>query len=319
VGKKGPNSIFTNLAFCRESSITGAVVTDGTRVLYLAISGKRIGGAQIQYEYLIAGLDRSHYEPILLTRTYGEINETLSREGISTWALSYPLWRRKMLLVRYRARSRFVAFAQQHDVHLVHGDFDLGPYLVAIAETLGLPSVLHVRQSLTRGWIRRYALLRASALIAIGSRYRDQLLRYGVPSERITVITDATDLARFTPERPKVLRQEHPVMSDDVLFGIVGRIEPFKRQLDFLCAAEQVIAALVHRGIAERKHSSGDLVSCTRLHVFMNLSWRIAQPNSAVEYIRWETRTASFRASSRVFPRLGCASSGSQCCRYGQL
>lgn len=243
MGKKEQNSSFTNLAFCPASSIAGAVVTDRTRVLYLAISGERIGGAQIQYEHLIAGLDRSHYEPILLTRTYGEINEALARDGISTWALSYPLWRRKMLLVRRRARSRFVAFAQKQDVHLVHGDFNLGPYLVAIAETLGIPSVLHVRQSLKRGWIRRYALLRASALIAVGNRYRDQLLRYGVPSERITVITDATDLARFTPECPKVLRQEHPAMSRDVLFGIVGRIEPFKRQLDFLGAAEQVIAA----------------------------------------------------------------------------
>jgi glycosyltransferase involved in cell wall biosynthesis len=239
----GQNSIFANLACGPKSSVLDAVVTNPTRVLYLAIDGKRIGGAQIQYEYLISGMDRSQYEPILLTRIYGEINEALARDGISTRALSYPLWRRKMLFVRHRARSRFVTFAQEQGVHLVHGDFELGPYLVAIAETLGIPAVLHVRQSVKRAWIRRYALLRASALIAIGNRYRDQLLCYGVPPERITVIPDATDLVRFTPERPQVLRQEHPVMSDDVLFGIVGRIEPFKRQFDFLRAAEQVVAA----------------------------------------------------------------------------
>jgi glycosyltransferase involved in cell wall biosynthesis len=243
VGKKGQNSIFANLAFGRVSSVMGVAMTDPIRVLYLTISGDRIGGAEIQYEYLIKDLDHSCYEPILLTPAYGEINEALAREGISTWALSYPLWRRKALLTRRRARSRLVAFARKQAVHLVHGDFNLGPYLVAIAEALGVPSVLHVRRPLQRGWIRRYALLQASALIAIGNRYRDQLLHHGVPSERITVITDAADLRRFTPECPKVLRQEYPAIANDVLFGIVGRIEPFKRQFDFLRAAEQVVAA----------------------------------------------------------------------------
>jgi len=125
-------------------------MTDRARILYLAISGERTGGAEIQYEYLIKGLDRSRYEPILLTPARGEINEALARDGISTWALSYPPWRRKALLGRRRARSCLVAFARKHDVHLVHGDLNLGPYLIAIAEALGVPSVLHVRRSLKR-------------------------------------------------------------------------------------------------------------------------------------------------------------------------
>ena len=125
----------------------------------------------------------------------------------------------------------------------MHGDFNLGPYLVAVAEQLGVPSVLHVRRPLKRGWIRRYGLLRASALIAIGNRHRDQLVDYGVPCERIVVVHDATDLARFTPEPSELLRRERPAMSSRILLGMVGRIEPFKRQLDFLRAAERVIGA----------------------------------------------------------------------------
>ena len=227
-------------------------MTDRVRILCLARSGDLIGGAQIQYQYLIEGLNRSGYEPLVLTPAAGPISDALARAGLRTWVFPYPLWRHsevlrwrhKLWLERRRVRSRLLAFARTHAVRLVRGDFDLGPYITAIAEALGIPSVVHVRGSVKRGGVRRYALLRASALIVIGDGYRDQLLHYGVPSERITVIADATDLARFTPRCSPILRQEDSaIAANDVLFGIVGRLEPFKRQLDFLHAAEQVIAA----------------------------------------------------------------------------
>jgi glycosyltransferase involved in cell wall biosynthesis len=212
-------------------------------VLYLAVSGERIGGAETQLEYLVSDLDRARYEPIVLTPAGGGLSRALEGGGVSTAALAYPHWRRRTWLARRRARPRLIALARERGVALVHGDFNLGPYLVAMAEALGVPSVLHVRRPLQRGWVRRYALHGASALIAIGRRYRDQLVDYGIAADRIVIIQDATDLARFTPDRCELLRRQHPVMSDRVLLGMVGRLEPFKRQLEFLQAAERVMAA----------------------------------------------------------------------------
>jgi glycosyltransferase involved in cell wall biosynthesis len=80
-------------------------------------------------------------------------------------------------------------------------------------------------------------------VVAIGTAYRDWLARSGVPPDRIHVVPDATDLDRFRPGRSSVLRDENAIGDDEVLIGIVGRIEPFKQQVQFLRAAARVVGA----------------------------------------------------------------------------
>jgi glycosyltransferase involved in cell wall biosynthesis len=94
----------------------------------------------------------------------------------------------------------------------------------------------------TRRQIRDLGLRHAAGLIAIGGGYRDDLVAERVPAERIAVIADATDLRRFVPRSCDARRRDACCgASRDVVFGIVGRIEPFKRQLDFLRAGERVL------------------------------------------------------------------------------
>jgi glycosyltransferase involved in cell wall biosynthesis len=199
---------------------------------------------------LIDGLIGSRYEPMVVTPALGALSCALARSAVQTFVSEYPIWSRSDVLrwrhrlwaERRRARDRLIAVARACAPRLVHGDFAVAPYLAAISDSLGIPSVVHVRGPLTRRHIRSLRLGRASGLIAIGSRYRDDLVANGVPAERIAVIGDATDLGRFVPRRGHGRRRAAwPTAADDVVFGIVGRIEPFKRQLDFLRAAERVL------------------------------------------------------------------------------
>jgi glycosyltransferase involved in cell wall biosynthesis len=224
---------------------------DRVRVLYLTSSGSLDGGAQIQYRYLIGGLNGSRYEPFVLTPTAGSLHDTLAGAGIQTWTSPYPIWsrgevlrwRHRLWLERRHARDRLIAFARAHAPHLVHGDVSVAPYLAAISSALAIPAVVHVRGAVKRQEVRRRGLQRAAAIVAIGHHYRDALLDCRVPGERIAVIPDAADLGRFRPRHDAVLRREdRSIAADEVLFGIVGRIEPFKRQLDFLRAAGRVLA-----------------------------------------------------------------------------
>jgi len=214
-----------------------------TRVLYLAVSGERVGGAEAQYEYLLEDLDRTRFAPLLLTPSRGGFSERVARGGIATQVFAYPPWRRRTWLTRRGARARLVAVAREQAIALVHADFNLGPYAVAIAAALDVPAVLHVRRPLQPAWIARYGLRRASAVIAIGRRYARQLCAGGVAAERIAIIEDATDAARFAPRGDAPLRREWPALAGRVLCGLVGRIEPFKRQLDFLRASAPVVRA----------------------------------------------------------------------------
>jgi glycosyltransferase involved in cell wall biosynthesis len=224
---------------------------DRAGVLYLAPSGDLRGGAQIQYKYLIDGLSGSRYEPIVLAPMAGDFNEALACTGVQTDVSPYPTWNRgevlhwghRLWLERRRARRRLIAFARARAPRIVHGDFAVAPYLTAISDALDIPSVVHMRGPLQRRRVHRLGLTRATRLIAIGHGYRDELIDAGLPAERITIVHDATDLSRFHPRHGAILRTEDPsIAADEIIVGIVGRIEPFKRQLEFLHAAERVLA-----------------------------------------------------------------------------
>jgi glycosyltransferase involved in cell wall biosynthesis len=225
---------------------------DRCRILYLTPSGALNGGAQVQYRYLIEGLNGSRYEPVVIAPAAGDFNDALAGAGVPTWISPYPLWRRSEILrwrhrtwiERRRAGRRLIAFAHRARPHLVHGDVAVAPYLTAISAAFDIPAVVHVRGPLTRREARRLEVGRAARLIAIADGYREDLCEWQVAADRITVIPDATDLSLFCPRDDNVLRRaDRSIREEDVLFGIVGRIEPFKRQLDFLRAAERVLAA----------------------------------------------------------------------------
>ena len=90
--------------------------------------------------------------------------------------------------------------------------------------------------------IQKIALHTCKKIVTI-SKFQEKLLKKtGFPESRITVIHDSVDLDRFKPLRTSinVLRRDFPTRGD-VSVGIVGRIEPFKRQMEFLKAAEMVL------------------------------------------------------------------------------
>jgi glycosyltransferase involved in cell wall biosynthesis len=218
-------------------------MTRRPRILYLTVGASRFGGAEVQYQYLVEDLDRARYAPLLLTPVRGALNDALDRAGIDNAVVDYPPWRRRTLWSRRRARRRLIELARQQRVDLVHSDFSLGPYAVAVATGLGARSLLHVRRALQPAWVARYGLRQADALIAIGTRYRQQLLDAGIAAERVTVVEDATDVRRFAPRDDAALRHEYPALRDRLVLGVVGRIEPGKRQLEFLHALARLLRA----------------------------------------------------------------------------
>lgn len=87
--------------------------------------------------------------------------------------------------------------------------------------------------------------VRAMSHIAISRRVKRDLISGGISPEKITLIDDMVDLESFNPKSVKtnVLRRDFST-NGPVLVGIVGRIGPSKRQLEFLQAARQIVRDL---------------------------------------------------------------------------
>lgn len=212
-----------------------------TPILYLSHCGSSIGGGERQLYLLVTALDKIRYHPLVVCPDDGPFADQLRHAGIATTILPLPAWRKaRSFGFRSAAAHQLIQLAKQHSIGLIHtSDSWFNPYALKVSSALEVPSVSHVRTPIRPDQVRKYRFKEISSIITISERFNPPLLEAGVPSERLTFIHDAVDLDRFNVESvtANVLRREFGA-ADALLIGLVGRIEPFKKQVEFLKAAE---------------------------------------------------------------------------------
>ena len=210
---------------------------DKKPILYLSHCGSSIGGGEKQLAYLVANIDRARYCPLVVCPDDGVFVEYLRDADIPTEVLELPPWRKtRSLITRYSAAGKLVAFAKTHNTHLVHtSDSWLNPYLWFLKKPLKVPVVSHVRNLLTPDQVRKYRFGRMDRTIAISEESKAPLIQAGIDTQRVDVVHNCVDLSVFQP----AYGPAHP---GEYIVGIVGRIEPFKRQKAFVEIAAKVAA-----------------------------------------------------------------------------
>lgn len=216
------------------------------RILYLS-KGGHISGAQRQLLYLIGGLDRTRFTPLVLCTQAGRFARELQDLDVPCIVRKLAGWRRvKQFFTRYADAAYVSRLVRDEGISLVHSsDVWLSEYLLRSAASAGIPSVLHIRAPIDRRTARRYRCSAASAVVAISRRVEMRLTRIaGIPRDKIVLIHDAVDQDLFKPRVPdsgaSILRKQYDV-GDAVLVGIVGRVEPCKEQLSFARIARDVL------------------------------------------------------------------------------
>ena len=206
-------------------------------ILYLSHCGSSIGGGEKQLAYLVANIDRARYCPLVVCPDDGVFVEHLRDIDIPTVVLELPSWRKaRSLITKYSAARKLVALAKTHNTHLVHtSDSWLNPYLWFLKKRLKTPVVSHVRNLLTPDQVRKYRFDRMDRTIAISEQSKAPLIQAGIDARKVDVIYNCVDLSVFQP----AYGPAHP---GEYVVGIVGRIEPFKRQKEFVEIAAKVAA-----------------------------------------------------------------------------
>ena len=206
-------------------------------ILYLSHCGSSIGGGEQQLAYLVRNIDREYYQPLVVCPDDGIFVEYLRRADIPTVILKLPPWRRTQSLVaRYSAAKKLAALAKSDNARLIHtSDSWFNPYLWHVRKQLNIPVVSHVRTLLTSSQVRKYMFDRMDSIITISEQSSAPLIQAGVDPHKIDVILNCVDLSAFQPASV-------PPTSEKYVVGMVGRIEPFKRQKAFVEIAAKVAA-----------------------------------------------------------------------------
>jgi glycosyltransferase involved in cell wall biosynthesis len=218
------------------------------RIVYLSRGGN-IGGSQRQLLYLMSGLGAS-YEPVVVCTADGDTVTQLRSAGVQTEVLPLKPWRKLPGgILRYGDAERLVGAVRRYDPTLVHSsDMWLGNYVAWLKWRLRIPTVVHVRSPLGLWGVHKHRLRAATGLISISKRITRTLTRARIPAGRIAQIEDAVDTDRFRPRDPSADMPCAPEQGGGVVnVGLVGRIEPAKRQMEFVAAACDVAADLPGR------------------------------------------------------------------------
>jgi len=202
------------------------------------------GGAERQLETLVARSRAS-------TRTValyggGPVADSMRRDGRVVEVLGMDGWRKALAVPRLAVRLRRLRPDVVH-VHLLSGQL----WGIPAARLAGVRVVVSTEHSLMDGtiegrprswWLRAlYLLLErgASATVAVSATTAQRLADWGVPRDRVVVVDNGIDFTALRPREQgrRRVRAELGAAPQDLLIGLVGRLDPVKRVDEALRAA----------------------------------------------------------------------------------
>ena len=230
------------------------------KILYVH-HGKGIGGAPLSLLYLIRGLDRSRYEPVVLCIHEGEAAELFRREGIETVVdtrlhdfshtnvLWYPAWQFPKTLLRAMqfplTRIRAAGILRQLRPDAVHLNTSTLTAFALAARSAGIPVIWHIREPLQKGYLGlRRALIRriidstASLILPICRYDAEQLL----PSPLINVVYNFIDFSQFDAAIDgSATKSEIGIPGESPVVLMLGGMNPIKGTKEFVEAAATLL------------------------------------------------------------------------------
>ena len=226
-------------------------------ILFLHAGAEMYGADKVLLD-LIRGLDKKRYQAHVVLPCEGVLVDALKRENIDVQVLPYPIMRRKYFtpsgvlkygwnLVRYS--HQLTQLAKRLHIDIVHTNTSAVlegswvakrlkiPQLWAIHEIIVSPKIMFKATS----WLISHF---ADMTVTVSKAAKKHLLESGYFKEKdIHVIYNGVDSARFNPNNTgEYLRKEWNIPDDALVVGMIGRINKWKGQHDFLTAMNQVLA-----------------------------------------------------------------------------
>lgn len=226
-------------------------------ILFLHAGAEMYGADKVMLD-LIKRLDKSKYNPLVILPTDGVLVDALKKENIKVVVMPYPIMRRKYFnlkgLIQYaygmvKYTNKITKMAKKQHINLIHtntaatleGSFVSKklhiPQLWSIHEIIVSPKIMY---TVTSKLIAKYS----SITITDSKAVKDHLDASGYFKENaVKVIYNGVDSNRFKPDNDcSYLYNEWNIPKDAKIIGMMGRVNSWKGQADFLKAANIIMS-----------------------------------------------------------------------------
>lgn len=205
-----------------------------------------VGGSHRALASLVANLDRTRFDPLVVFYQDNAVAEELRAAGVAVEAWGprrarERSWRRGVpgsLLAQpfvLAERWRFIRDRRPALVHINNSPFAGFDDWLPACRIAGIPCLAHARGPWHSrpGLGRRLLASRFDRVIAVSGHVAESWARFGVPPERLRVIPDGIDLAEFRARLrrpPATVRAELGVPPDGFLLLLPGTFLSWKGQ-----------------------------------------------------------------------------------------
>ncbi len=225
-------------------------------ILFLHSSAEMYGADKVMLD-LICHLDKSKFMPYVILPMEGVLVDALKKENIKVLVMSYPIMRRKFFnfkgVIQYGYRlikytNKIAKIAKKYNIDIIHsntaatleGSFIARrlhiPQLWSIHEIIIKPKIIY---KITCRLIAKYSSITITDSIAV--KLHLEASRY-FKSNSIKVIYNGVDSTKFNPNTDcNYLYDEWKIPRTARIIGMIGRINSWKGQLDFLQAANLIM------------------------------------------------------------------------------
>lgn len=226
------------------------------KILYLH-AGAELYGADIVLMELLKNLDKSRFKPYVVLPCDGPLVEKLKENKIDVEVINYPILRRKYFnllgIIKYIKdyvvySNKLIKIAKDKKIDIVHTNTAAVLEGIFIKKRLNLKQIWHIHEIIVKpkfmNKLLSYFISKNSdEVITVSNAVKKHLLETGFFNEKsIKVIYNGIDNKIFNSENnTNYLREEFNIPQDALVVGMIGRVNAWKGQGDFLEAMDIVL------------------------------------------------------------------------------
>ena len=225
------------------------------KILYLHAGAEMYGADKVLLE-LIKGLDKGEFAVHVILPNDGVLVSSLEEAGAKVKVINYPILRRKYFnpsgileyFSSYNRYSKQIAdYAKGNGITLIHNNTTAVLEGIYLKRKLKLPLIWHVHEIIVKpkaisDFINFLMGSYADKIVTVSNAVANHVKQsHYVKDDQVQVIYNGVDNAVYKMMDASGVRDQFGIAQDALVIGMVGRVNAWKGQGDFLEAVTPIL------------------------------------------------------------------------------
>ncbi|MFC4770820.1 glycosyltransferase family 4 protein [Enterococcus hermanniensis] len=251
------------------------------KILYLHAGAEMYGADKVLLE-LVSGIDKSKFECTIVLPNDGVLVKAMKKKGLNVSIIPYPILRRKIFspigIIKYafeyfKYSLMLIKLIKKYQIDIIHINTTAVLEGILIKIITRKKVLWHVHEIITQPKFI-YKIISflvnkfSDKAVAVSKATKEHLINSGlVDRKKVSVIYNGVDGEVYSPFNPiDYLYSDFNIPTDSIVVGMIGRVNSWKGQKDFILAMEplmkenkKIYAVLVGGVFEDEYHFMDDL------------------------------------------------------------